>query len=145
MLTWLSVSELCVILGVFVCLGVLVAKNTSCHSVWSCLSVLHQEPHPFYATVMCWHKDWCCLQQWKLDSGFWHGGFPGGGHWIGQGRDGEETWGTLEMLVSFKCSMCLGWWFFVLLPSWLTKAVLTATQSAYLHSCSCHIVKIAYG
>lgn len=76
-----------------------------------------------------------------VKAGFWHGGFPGGGHQIGQGRDGEETWG--EMLVSFKCSLCLGWWFFVLLPAWLTKTVLTATQSAYLHSCSCHILKIA--
>lgn len=26
-----------------------------------------------------------------VKAGFWHGGFSGGGHGIGQGRDGEET------------------------------------------------------
>lgn len=49
------------------------------------------------------------------------------------------------MLVSFKRSLCLGLRLFELLPGWLTKAVLKSTQSAYLRSYSCRIVKIAYG
>lgn len=58
----------------------------------------------------------------------------------GMGRKPER-----EMLVFFKLSLCLGLRFFVLLPGWLTKALLKSTQSAYSYSCSCSIVKIAYG
>lgn len=59
---------------------------------------------------------------------------------MGKGRNGEKILG--EMLVSFKHS-CLGLRFFVLLPAWLTKVILTSTQNAYLHSCC--VVQIAYG
>lgn len=125
----------------FFCLGVLVAKK----HIMSFFMELSLCPAPGNTSFLC--NCHVLAQGLMLPSavkaGFGHGGFSGGEHWIAAGRDGEETWE--EMLVSFKCSLCLGLRFFVLLPAWLTKAVLTATQSAYLHSYSCRIVKIAYG
>lgn len=89
MLTCLSVSELCVILGVFPLSGGFGSKK---HIRLFCME-LSLCPAPGNTSFLC--NSHVLAQGLMLPSavkaGFWHGGFSGGGHGIGQGRDGEET------------------------------------------------------
>lgn len=78
-------SELCVILGVFVCVGVLVAKKyimSFCMELSVC-PALGNTSFLCYCHVLAQGL----MLPSAVKAGFWHGGFSGGGHRIGQRRE----------------------------------------------------------